>query len=278
MGDQERVSSVAAAFDAFAGTYDADFTHTHLGKMLRARVWQLLARHFQPGQHILELACGTGEDAVWLARHGLRVTATDASPAMCDQTAAKARQMGLSGQIDVRPLSWQDLGDERDLPPGPYDGLLSNFGGLNTTNRWAVLAHVFSRLIRPGGRVVLVPMGPCCPWEIAWYAAHGQFRAALRRLRGPATARIGPSKIPIWYPSLRTLQSHFRPWFRVVERHSLGLWLPPSYLGHLVTRQPDLFARLNRLERATARLTAPAGDHYIVVLERRPGNETGNQH
>ena len=47
--------------------------------MLRGRVWQTLERTFTPGQHILELACGTGEDALWLAQRGIQVTATDGS-------------------------------------------------------------------------------------------------------------------------------------------------------------------------------------------------------
>ena len=68
---------IPSAFDAFASTYDTDFTHTHLGQLLRQRVWRVLAQQFHAGQHILELTCGTGEDAVWLAQQGANVTATD---------------------------------------------------------------------------------------------------------------------------------------------------------------------------------------------------------
>jgi ubiquinone/menaquinone biosynthesis C-methylase UbiE len=75
-----------AAFDVFAPTYDVDFTQTRLGKMLRGRVWQVLERYFSPGDHVLELACGTGEDACWLAEWGIRVTATDGSAEMVETT------------------------------------------------------------------------------------------------------------------------------------------------------------------------------------------------
>ncbi|MEM7344793.1 MAG: hypothetical protein AAF485_11165, partial [Chloroflexota bacterium] len=60
------------AFDAFASDYDDDFTHSPLGQLLRPRVWHLLGKAFSSGQHALELTCGTGEDAVWLARRGAR--------------------------------------------------------------------------------------------------------------------------------------------------------------------------------------------------------------
>lgn len=255
-------------FDAFAPTYDADFTHTPLGQMLRQRVWQILPHYFRPGQHILELACGTGEDAIWLAQRGLRVTAVDGSPAMCRQTAAKAQQSNLANRIQVQTVTWQDLIAQTVPLPGPFDGILSNFGGLNATYDWAALARALSQLVRPGAYLILVPMGPFCPWEIAWHLLHGQPRVAFRRRQHtPALAQIGSTQIPVWYPSWRTLRQQFSPWFRYRRTFSLGLWLPPSYLGHLVPRWPRFFAALNRLESAAAHLTAGIGDHYILVLQ-----------
>lgn len=258
-----------SAFDAFAPTYDANFTYTPLGQMLRQRVWQILSYYFIPGQHILDLACGAGEDAVWLARRGLHVTAVDGSPAMCRQTAAKAQQSGLTERIQVQTVNWQDIAAQTaPLPENSFDGVLSNFGGLNATHDWGAIAYALSRLVCPGAYLILVPMGPFCPWETAWHLLHGHPRVAFRRRQHtPALAQIGSSQIPVWYPSWRTLRRQFSPWFRYRRTISLGLWLPPSYLGHLVQRWPRFFAALNRLEAATARLTAGIGDHYILVLQ-----------
>ena len=50
--------------DAVASTYDQSFTQTPLGHVLRERVRQSLRNAFRPGQQLLELNCGTGEDAV----------------------------------------------------------------------------------------------------------------------------------------------------------------------------------------------------------------------
>ena len=274
------------AFDALAAGYDAEFTQTRLGQMLRARVWQTLAQVFAPGQRVLELACGTGEDAVWLARRGVEVTAVDGSGQMVAVAQQKVQQSGLASgaalPVTVAQVSWQEL-IESEVGNGraaylytlaPFDGALSNFGGLNTLPDWAGVAAALSRLIRPGGALVLVPMGPLCPWEVGWYLAHGQVRQARRRLAYGATpatavANIGPHTIPIWYPAARRLTQAFAPWFAHQYTASLGLWLPPSYLGHLVDRWPRLFARLNRWEEATAHLTRGWGDHYIWVGVRR---------
>ena len=61
-----------------ADRYDADYTHSAVGGALSSIVWSRLADVFRPTQRILELGCGTGEDAVRLASTGVRVVATDA--------------------------------------------------------------------------------------------------------------------------------------------------------------------------------------------------------
>jgi SAM-dependent methyltransferase len=256
-----------AAFDALAAGYDATFTQSSLGQMLRQRVWRVLAGCFHAGYHVLELACGTGEDAVWLAQRGVSVTASDSSLAMVRATAAKSQQANLSHLITPVQRSFQEIIDRQE-PEGTYDGALSNFGGLNTLEVWRPLAAALAQRLRPGGSLVLVPMGPVCPWEVGWYGLHGDWRRALRRFRQPATARIGTELIPIWYPPARRLRQAFSPWFACVSVESLGLWLPPSYLGHWVERWPRLFAHLCRLETKTARITGGWGDHFIMVLRR----------
>lgn len=270
----------STAFDAFASDYDDTFTHSQLGEWLRPRVWQHLSRHFQPGDHILELACGTGEDALWLAQHGIHVTATDGSAEMVRVAAAKAARAGLSDKVQVYQLSLQELAASRwplaaseeklaanRQPPTAFSGLLSNFGGLNTIEDLRPLAQALAPLIQPGGKVILVPMGPVCPWEVVWYGLHGDMRRALRR-RGRAQAQIGSTIIPIWYPSARQVREAFAPWFHPLQTESLGFWLPPSYLEHLVHRWPRLFQTLSRLDQTTASWWRGWGDHVIIVLEK----------
>lgn len=267
----------AAAFDSVAADYDDTFTHTRLGRILRRRVWQLLTPQLRPGMRVLELACGTGEDALWLARQGITVLATDGAPGMVQVTRKKARQAGLLDAIDVRPYPLQELAT--GLPPWVtgLDGVFSNFGGLNTVGQWRPLARALAGRVQPGGWALLVVMGPICPWEIAWHLLHGQLRRARRRLRQPARAQVGGHTIPVWYPSPGQLTRAFSPWFRPDHLSSLGLWLPPTYLGHLVDRWPLPAAALNRLEEATARYTGGWGDHYVLLLRRTTDRPQSNR-
>jgi ubiquinone/menaquinone biosynthesis C-methylase UbiE len=258
-----------AVFDDVAADYDDDFTNTALARILRKRVWRRLGQNFRPGQHILELACGTGEDALWLAGQGFQVTATDGSPEMIRIVQEKASQHALTDHVTTQVLSLQSIAaGEGLLENQSFDGVFSNFGGLNTLDDWSSLAKALARLVRPGGRVVLVPMGPFCPWEILWHLAHGQPKEAWRRFDRPAQARIGGHTIPVWYPSVGQLRRAFSPWYKQRSVESLGLWLPPVYLGHLLSRWSQLWVGLSGLETLTAGLFSGAGDHYILVLER----------
>ena len=81
-------------FDPLAADYDEAFTRSPIACYLRGRVHQRLQTHFPAGAHVLELGCGTGEDARFLAERRVSVLATDSSPAMLAD--AEAKNMGYS--------------------------------------------------------------------------------------------------------------------------------------------------------------------------------------
>lgn len=73
-----------------------------------------VADEFPTGGRGLEIACGTGVFAVWLALRGIEVTAVDVSPVAIDCAAVLARRVGVD---DRCRFSVADLDD--GLPPGP---------------------------------------------------------------------------------------------------------------------------------------------------------------
>jgi len=257
-------------FDAVAARYDAEFTRTRLGRWLRAAVWEFLGASFAAGQRVLEVGCGTGEDAVWLASRGVRVVATDAAPGMLEVARRKAEAAGVAERVRIEPLDLTEP-DALRWGSGAFDGAFSSFGALNCVARRRPVAAVLARWVRPGGRVVLVVMGPLCPWEMAWHLLHGEMRTAFRRFHAGAPVRVGDGPtVRIWYPSPRRLRTEFSPHFRLLETSGIGVVLPTSALCGVVERRPRLFAVLARLEaRVARRFPAPwMSDHCLLVLER----------
>src|SRR5687768_4202797 len=84
-----RVPVPCSPFDAMAADYDRSFSDSLIGTLMRRAVWRRLDAYFCPGDRVLELNCGTGEDAIYLGRRGVRVLATDIAPAMLDVARGK---------------------------------------------------------------------------------------------------------------------------------------------------------------------------------------------
>ena len=269
-----------APFDPAASGYDAQFTDSLTGCALRATVWHHLEPLFPPGARVLELGCGTGEDALWMARRGVEVLATDASSEMLSIARAKAEAAGVAGRVAFAPLDLGRIAGQPPPPGAPFDGALSDFGALNCLPERRTLATVLARWLQPGAALVTVVMGPLCPWEIAWHLFRLRPATAFRRLRRGATARLGDGPpTPVFYPTPAALRRELEPHFVRVALAGVGVLVPPPYLDHLARRQPRLLERLADLDRRHGhRLGAPwLADHHLSVFRRRPaGHPAGS--
>jgi SAM-dependent methyltransferase len=278
--------TTAAPFDTAATTYDADFSGTRLGRLLRQRVWDTLTEVFVPGQHVLELGCGTGEDALFLARRSVSVLATDASAGMLAVAQAKVAQAGLRDRVQFAQMDANAIpldrtpsleGSNALLASGEprggegasaFDGALADFGVLNCVADRRGLAAALAQRLKARAALVAVAMGPLCVWEVGWYLLHGDLGRATRRWRSGQLASVGEARLAVWYPSPSTLRAEFAGSFQMKSVVGLGTLLPPSYLSHLVDRWPKLFARLAEHD---ARVPGSPwlADHYVAVFERR---------
>jgi hypothetical protein len=112
------------------------------------------------------------------------------------------------------------------------------------------------------------------PFELAWYALHGDLTRATRRWSGYSEGTVSPTlpnRVPTYYHTPRALARAFAPSFRVVDCRALLLLLPPPYLAHLLRRFPRVFGMAARLEPRLAGwpLLRALGDHVWLELERR---------
>jgi len=249
--------ALASPFDALAGDYDETFTDSAIGTVVRAAVWRRLAALWPAGSRVVDVNCGTGVDAAWLRERGVEVLATDASARMIDVAVRRG--------IDAVQVRAEDLGELATL--GPFDGVSSNFGGLNCVADLGAFVDGMASCVRPGGTALLCVMGPTVPWEWIWYLLHGEPRTAFRRF-SPVTQWRG---IEIRYPSIGTMRRLTGTTFDVTRVWALGALIPPSYAEAWAARHPRLLAALARVERRIERWPAAAhlADHYVLELVRR---------
>ena len=111
-----------------------------------------------PGR-ALDLGCGEGADAVWLAERGWDVVAVDISETALGRAREAASARGVGDRIEFVRL---DLSD--GFPDGMFDLVSSQF--LHSTvrlDRTTILAKA-AHAIRPGGLLVIVDHGSAPPW------------------------------------------------------------------------------------------------------------------
>ncbi len=266
----------ARAFDAVASHYDAVYGPQGNAVMtwMRQESLTLLKATFPPVSYLLEIGCGTGEEALALARSGRRVLATDISPKMASLALAKARAADLDDRVAALAAPAAGMGALQ--PPTPFDGAYASFGALNCEPHLEQLGAVLARLIRPGGAFVCSVMGRCCPFEMAWFLLHGRPRVAFRRLHpGWRAAPVAGTEdvevsVATRYISVRDVRQAFFPAFAIERTLSLPLLLPPPYLDAIFRRYRGLFRTLGRLERQLRHCWPWRlwGDHVALVLRR----------
>jgi SAM-dependent methyltransferase len=108
----------------------------------------------------LDLGCGDGGDALWLARRGWHVTAVDISAVAVARLADLARAHGVDDRVVAER---HDL--RKSFPPGEFDLICAHY--LHTPfdlDRVTVLRRA-AHALRPGGRLLVVDHGSTAPWS-----------------------------------------------------------------------------------------------------------------
>lgn len=260
----------ALAFDAVAERFDERFGEWRSVAAQRRAVRAALADAFPAGARVLEVGGGTGEDALWLAARGRDVTLTDASPSMVRVAAAKlaAQPNARARVVPAEALEGWAI-DRESAGLEPFDGVFSNFAGLNCVPDLAPVARGLARLVRPGGAALLVLFGPFAPGEVIVESLRGRPRSAFRRLRsGEVPARLGGRDFVVRYHRPAQVARVMAPWFRPVLRRGIGVFVPPSAAEPWISRHPGLLRALDALDRVAGRPLALLGDHVLFHFER----------
>lgn len=259
-------------FDKSALTYDKTFTHRNIGKYLRGRVHGYLDQNLPAGNKlsILELNCGTGEDAIYFARHGHCITATDSSIQMLK--IAKRKAAGISLKLDLKfgLLNIKELG--QSMFKGTYDLVFSDFGGLNCISPESLkeLSVNLKKVLAQNGKFIAVVMSKYCIWEIGYYFLKGKINKSFRRSASRALdVSMNGNVIRTYYYTPSELKKIFTPEFIMVNKSPIGLFLPPTYMESFFNKRPVLLSFFNKLESKFGKYnwSAVFGDHFLIEMK-----------
>ncbi|GAA3497420.1 class I SAM-dependent methyltransferase [Streptomyces prasinosporus] len=117
------------------------------------------ATDLPPGD-ALDLGCGAGGDALWLARRGWRVTAVDVSAVAVERLAGLALSHGVADRITVER---HDLSES--FPDGAFDLVSAQYFQTPLDLDRARVLRTAAHALRPGGRLLVTDHGSTAPWS-----------------------------------------------------------------------------------------------------------------
>src|SRR4029077_11847266 len=141
-------------FDRVAAVYDPLNTAMTAGLHHRWRARAADLAHVGPGSRVLDVATGTGDLAIELARRvtpGGEVVGSDFSEGMLARAREKAQRREAAGRFE-----WGDA-LELAYAESSFDAATVGFGARNFSDLGLGLAEL-TRVVRPGGRVVILEM------------------------------------------------------------------------------------------------------------------------
>jgi demethylmenaquinone methyltransferase/2-methoxy-6-polyprenyl-1,4-benzoquinol methylase len=172
-------------FDRIARVYDRMNSVMTAGMHHRWRRRAAELARVGPGSTALDVATGTGDLAIELARRGAEVTGSDFAPAMLEIARRKAPGLRF------------EQGDALDLgyPDDSFDAVTVGFGARNFADLDRGLGEM-TRVTRPGGRVVVLEITTPTKPPLSWF-----FRAWFDRIVPQLGRLAGDSDAYTYLPS-----------------------------------------------------------------------------
>jgi len=153
-------------FDRIARVYDVMNSVMTAGMHHRWRQRAADLAQVGPGSIALDVATGTGDLAIELARHGAEVTGTDFAPAMLEIARRKAPGLTFE-EGDALALAY---------PDDHFDAVTVGFGARNFADLDRGLGEM-ARVTKPGGHVVVLEITTPTKAPLSWF-----FRAWFDRV------------------------------------------------------------------------------------------------
>ena len=265
---QPNEQKASEAFSLQAPIFDELYENKTIIRYKRDRVRKHFFSFLPSSGSILELNCGTGNDAIFFANKGYCVHATDVAFGMQKMLAIKQEVLKLSN-LTFEKCSFDHLENLNNR--GPYDAIFSNFAGLNCTSNVDKVLGSLEELVKPGGIITMVLMPRFSFWE-SLLLLRGKFRTATRRFLGPKVdnAKVEGNYFTCTYYSPGYITRKIPKSFHLMSLEGLCTFVPPPSIEQFPEKHPYLYRLLVKIESRLA-LAWPwrsIGDYYIITFKK----------
>lgn len=233
-----------SVYDKLSKNFDQFESNDYLIPVRKESLKTLIST-FRQGKIVIDIGCGTGTEAIALAKKGVSVVGIDPAKGMIEQARKKAKQANLKN-VQFHVLHARDLYKLPELCGiHKFQGAYSSLGSLNHEQYLGPINEAFKELLEPKSPVVISVMSRYCACEMAYFL----FKAPglLFRRKGPfTTVPIGGEECWIRMYSKKDMKRSFKQ-FKLQKIKALGLFVPPMHLGkHLEGDMLQDFADMDR--------------------------------
>lgn len=250
--------TIAAGYTAIADAYDEQLKES---AWVREQLWRRYLSVFRAGDHVLDVGCGTGIDDVFLATHGIHVTAIDISEGMIARLRKKVHDHHLDRMVEAHVMDIQDMSV---LADSAFDGIISAFAALNTLRDIQPFVREAARVIKPGGQALVHLANRESIWNTLGSVARSRAQVAAQESRTDCAVRIGNADVPHFTRPSSDLIGSFSERFVVTRVYGYCFMLPFG----IMRRLPRAVQRIVGIaERFLGRVPPFSRGAYFIVLE-----------
>ena len=257
--------NIEKGFSKISSHYEQLDKTSSLINWMRKRVRKHLHKELKPIAKILEINCGSGIDAVYFAKKGYNIHATDIAPGMIDVVTTKIKSESLKKNLSCQRLSFNEL---NKLNPQKYNHIFSNFGGLNCSSEEELqeVFGLFKQLLSPNGKITLVLMPKICAWEFLKILKGN--KTAFRRLKKDGVfANIEGEQVHTFYHSASRIKNLLLKDFKNFKVENICFLAPTGNHVDFPEKYPVLFNTLSLFDTISNKIPffRGYGDYYILT-------------
>ena len=261
-------NTINKGFSKIANKYEEFDKNFNIATWGRKKVRIHLEKELELNSSILEINCGSGIDAVYLAKKGYKVHATDIAEGMLAHVRQKITANKLQHKLTCEKLSFNNLNAISDK----FNHIFSNFGGLNCSSLLELKAifNSFNNVLAPNGKVTLVIMPKICIWEFLSFLK-GNPHAFRRLKKNGVLANIEGEQVATFYHSKNQIKNLLLDDFTNFKVENICFIAPTGNRIDYPNQYPKWFKILTFLDTISNKISflQGYGDYYILSATKK---------